>query len=131
MILADTSIWIRYLRRRDEQIAERFEGLLRSQEISLCGPVIAELLAGAKSPDRLQELLHGLVYRGTFATTWTLAGVLISRCRVDGKTVKLSDAAIAAAAIERSDRVWTTDGDFLVLAKADPRLSVDHEQSLG
>ena len=51
-VLADTSVWIEYLRRGKGSKSARLDDLLVAGEVLVCGPVVTELLAGAKSPDR-------------------------------------------------------------------------------
>jgi predicted nucleic acid-binding protein len=55
-VLADTSIWIECLRGR-EPAASQLERLVREGDALVCGPVLAELLAGAHSDADADELL--------------------------------------------------------------------------
>jgi predicted nucleic acid-binding protein len=51
-----TSIWVDYLRGQ-EPVAAQLERLVREGEAMLCGPVLAELLAGARTDTDAQALL--------------------------------------------------------------------------
>lgn len=124
MILADTSVWIGYLRGRDPSVAVSFEARLRSGEIAICGPVVAELLAGQPSED-LKAHLHGLPYRATYASTWTLVGDLLRRCRRAGVSAALADATIAATALENGDLLWAGDKGYVSIRSLVPELQVE------
>ena len=56
------SIWVEYLRRGKGSKSAPLDDLLVAGEVLVCGPVLAELLAGVKSADRgrLWLLLTGL-----------------------------------------------------------------------
>lgn len=113
-VLADTSIWVEYLRRGEESPAARLDNLLVAGEIVVCGPVVAELLAGAKSADRgrLWLLLTGLPWADLGPVQWQSVGEAAARLRDRGETVALTDIEIAVAAVDSSSRLWTQDSDF-------------------
>ena len=50
-VLADTSVWVECLRRGKGSTSDRLDGLLVAGEVLVCGPVVAELLAGAKAAE--------------------------------------------------------------------------------
>ena len=113
-VLADTSIWVEYLRRGRESKAVRLDDLLVAGEVVVCGPVVAELLAGAKSSERarLWLLLTGLPWAGLGPVQWQSVGETAARLRERGDTVALTDVEIAVAAVDSSSRLWTRDSDF-------------------
>ena len=113
-VLADTSIWVEYLRRGKESEVARLDDLLVAGDVVACGPVVAELLAGAKSPDRgrLWLLLTGLPWTELGPVQWQSVGETAARLRERGETVALTDIEIAVAAIDSSSRLWTRDSDF-------------------
>lgn len=113
-VLADTSIWVEYLRRGEESPAARLDNLLVAGEIVVCGPVVAELLAGAKSADRgrLWLLLTGLPWADLGPVQWQSVGEAAARLRDRGEAVALTDIEIAVAAVDSSSRLWTQDSDF-------------------
>ncbi len=80
----------------------------------MCGPVVAELLAGAKSADRgrLWLLLTGLPWAGLGPLQWQSVGETAARLRERGETVALTDVEVAVAAMDASARLWTRDSDF-------------------
>jgi predicted nucleic acid-binding protein len=113
-VLADTSIWVEYLRHGKESRAARLDDLLVAGDVVACGPVVAELLAGAKSPDRgrLWLLLTGLPWAELGPVQWQSVGETAARLRERGETVALTDIEIAVAAVDSSSRLWTRDSDF-------------------
>lgn len=80
----------------------------------MCGPVVAELLAGVTSADRgrLWVLLTGLPWADLGPVQWQSVGETAARLRERGETVALTDIEIAIAAIDSSARLWTRDWDF-------------------
>ena len=113
-VLADTSIWVEYLRHGKESRAARLDDLLVAGDVVACGPVVAELLAGAKSPDRgrLWLLLTGLPWAELGPVQWQSVGETAARLRERGETLALTDIEIAVAAVDSSSRLWTRDSDF-------------------
>ena len=113
-VLPDTSIWVEFLRRGKQSDAARLDDLLVAGEVVVCGPVVAELLAGAKSPERarLWLLLTGLPWADLGPVQWQSVGETAARLRERGDTVALTDVEIAVAAVDSSSRLWTRDSDF-------------------
>ncbi len=113
-VIADTSIWVEYLRRGKESEAARLDDLLVAGDVVACGPVVAELLAGAKPLDRarLWLLMTGLPWADLGPVQWQSVGETAARLRERGEAVALSDIEIAVAAVDSSSRLWTRDSDF-------------------
>ena len=80
----------------------------------VCGPVVAEILAGARAPDRsnLWLLLAGLPWADLGPVQWQSVGDVAARLRERGDVVALTDIEIAVAAVDSSSRLWTRDADF-------------------
>ncbi|MDA8071544.1 MAG: PIN domain-containing protein [Actinomycetota bacterium] len=113
-VLADTSVWVEYLRAGKGSSSARLDDLLAAGEVLVCGPVVAELLAGAKPPDRgrLWLLLTGLPWADLGLVQWQGVGETAARLRERGETVALTDVEIAVAAVDSAARLWTRDSDF-------------------
>jgi len=113
-VLADTSIWIEYLRRGRRSEAARLDDLLVAGEVVVCGPVVAEILAGAKSGDRntLWLLFAGLPWADLGPVQWQRVGDVAGQLRERGETTALTDIEIAVAAVDSSAQLWTRDDDF-------------------
>src|SRR5207245_3926702 len=54
-LLPDTSIWVEYLRHGKTGTAGTLDDFLERESVFVCGPVMAELLAGTR-PERREEL---------------------------------------------------------------------------
>lgn len=114
-VLADTSIWVDYLRRGRQGKSALLDDLLANSEVLLCGPVVAELLVGAKVPDRSQlwHLFAGLPWAELGRNQWRRVGEIAAGLRERGEVVALTDVEIAVAAADADAELWTRDQDFL------------------
>lgn len=123
--LADTSVWVAYLRRgREHAWGERVDSLLREGKLIICGPVVAELLAGTAERDRerLAESLRGLDWAELDRRAWIRAGSLAARLRAAGETVPLTGVFIGSAALSADAELLTADSDFERVARQEPSL---------
>ena len=64
MILVDTSAWVEFLRDGDVDVADAVERLLQDDLAATTGPVVMEVLAGARSAPHLRQL-QSLLARAT------------------------------------------------------------------
>jgi predicted nucleic acid-binding protein len=113
MILADTSIWIDYLRGTASPAANELDERLLAHDVLMCGPVAAELLTGlgAKERMRLSETLSAMAWADIARSDWFAAGDLRAELRQRGVQVSLADVLIAGAAASRGT-LWTRDRAF-------------------
>ena len=59
MVIADTSVWITFQRDPRSAVGQELESLLAKDEVVMVGPVLAELLQGARSASEFELLrLH-------------------------------------------------------------------------
>jgi predicted nucleic acid-binding protein len=118
VVLADTSIWVAYLRSGAATITRELDTLLDRREVLVCGPVIAELLAGARPPDRvtLVRSLGGLPWAELDRPSWQSVGLLAGELRDRGQVLPLTDLEIAVAAHRSGAALWTADHHFERLA---------------
>lgn len=119
-VLADSSVWIEFLRRGEGVEAEAFRGLLRRGELVVCGPVVAELLTGTPGEQRfdLWKRLAGLPWANLGRDEWRLVGEVSAQLHEAGSTVPLTDIEIAVAAQSLDAALWTKDADFDRIASA-------------
>jgi tRNA(fMet)-specific endonuclease VapC len=113
-IIVDTSVWIEYLKNRPP-IAENLDQLLLAGNIYTVGPVVAELLQGARTEKDYQLLknsIDGLSYVETGIEDWIKAGNISFKLRRNGATIPLTDCLIAAVAIRQNASVMTYDRHF-------------------
>ena len=118
MVLPDTSIWIAYLRAGGEDITRDLSASLERREVLACGPVVAELVAGARPGDRstLLESLAGLPWAELDHQAWQSVGLLAAELRDRGQVIPLTDLEIAVAAHSSGAALWTADHHFERLA---------------
>lgn len=89
--------------------------LLGRNEVVMAGPVLAEVLQGARTTKELQALsnrLTALPYVEMTKGTWGRVGRMAFELRQRGHTVALVDLLIAALAIEHDHQVYTLDDHF-------------------
>lgn len=124
-VLPDTSIWIDFFR-GCAPAAAGVDRLLSDGALTICGPVLAELLAGTPVPQRedLWLALGSLPFADLDQAGWAEAGTVSHELRRRGHSVPLVDVAIAVAAVRAGATLWTRDDDFLRIAEALPRLGL-------
>jgi predicted nucleic acid-binding protein len=114
IVLPDTSIWVDYLRAGTAGPAAALDDLLARGSAVVCGPVLAELLAGtpAEQRDALWHALEALPWAELDRSAWRRIGELAHELRASGESVPLTDLMIAVAAVGAGASVWTRDEDF-------------------
>jgi predicted nucleic acid-binding protein len=114
VVLPDTSVWVDFARRGARGEAADLRALLDGGEVATCGPVAAELLAGAEGgvAERMWETLSSLPWAELTPQGWRQAGETARRLRQSGETLPLTDIAIATVAARAGHSVWSFDGDF-------------------
>lgn len=113
-IIVDTSVWIEYLKNQPN-IAARLDSGLLAGHIYLVGPIVAELLQGARTDhdfDALNNTLGGVPCIDTVFSDWHLAGEISYRLRRKGITVPITNCLIAALALNNDAAVYTFDHHF-------------------
>lgn len=125
-LLPDTSVWIDYLREGAFGAAEALDRHLEEESVLVCGPVLAELLAGAAS-DRRDELwlaLGNLPWAELDHTGWRRAGEIANDLRRSGRSIPLTDVVIAVACARAGASLWTRDRDFDAIRDVLPELEL-------
>lgn len=118
MILADTSVWIDYLRGTRSAATDELDERLAAHDVLMCGPVATELLTGVKTKERMRlwDTLSAMAWADIGPTEWFVAGDLRAELRQQGIQVTLADVLIAAAGANRAT-LWTRDHDFQRIAE--------------
>ena len=115
MVIADSNIWISYLRSPDGDMGSVLQLLLDTDRILMTGVVLAEVLQGGRTEGEYATLLPRLAalpYAEMNADAWAAAGRIGLRLRMQGGLIPLTDLAIAALAIEGDHEVFSLDGHF-------------------
>lgn len=118
MILADSSAWIEYDRETGSAVDERVAELIATDgDLAVTGPVMMEVLAGARDERRAGDLLRLL---GRFAhlpfeavSDFHAAATIYRRCRAVGVTPRgMLDCMIAAVAWSHGATLLSYDIDL-------------------
>jgi len=114
VVLPDTSIWVGYFRDTPRDAADHLASLIDAGEVAVCGPVLAELMAGAGREQRedLLETLLGLPWADLDLEAWLSIGETAGKLRRSGTPLPFTDLAIAAAAHRGGYALWSLDSDF-------------------
>jgi len=113
-ILTDTCIWIEYFRGKS-LFSEELRRLIQKGGLVITGPVVFELLQGAKNKkdaDLIKEVTRGLPLFEVTHEIWLSAGDLYFDLRRKGITIPPSDVLLAAMAIDNNWSLFTTDNHF-------------------
>lgn len=130
MILFDTSVLSRVLRRRHPGPAERrlravFDELMASDDpLGLPGIVLQEVLSGVRSERQFAELSGRVLAAFSILPEGVSEHVEAARvrnvCLAKGLNVSGVDCLIAACAITGGHQLFTVDEDFEAIAKHTP-----------
>lgn len=118
MILADTSVWVDFMRGEDSPQRRMLHRLIEDEEdISITEIIFTEILQGIKSDREYQAikdyLLEFPMYRPKGIETYLNAARIYRDCRKKGKTVRSTvDCIIAAICIENDLTLLHKDSDF-------------------
>lgn len=130
MTFVDTSAWIEFLRRQGPaEIKEIVARCLRTRQAAITGPILTELIAGARREDEIalvQDVSSLCEHMPFLDDWWAQAGRIKRSLMRKGMAVPIMDVLIAVAARESKMPVLTTDKDFETLRKhAMPDLQVE------
>jgi predicted nucleic acid-binding protein len=125
-VLPDTSVWVDYLSAGADGAAAPLDRLLAEESVLVCGPVLAELLAGTAAGDRgeLWHALAALPWADLDHEAWRLVGELAFELRRAGLSLPLTDLEIAVACASSGAALWTRDDDFHRLVPHLPSLQL-------
>lgn len=114
MVLPDTSVWVDFSRRGTKGRAAELRDLLEAGEVATCGPVVAELLAGAggEVEEHLWETVSALPWAELPASAWREIAAVARSLRRSGQMLPFTDLMIAVAAARADHVLWTFDDDF-------------------
>jgi len=118
VILADTSVWVDFLRGENSPERRLLHRLIEEEEdISIIEIILTEILQGVKHDGEFQAikdyLLDFPIYRPKGIETYIHAARIYRDCRKKGKTVRRTvDCIIAAICIENDLTLLHKDSDF-------------------
>ena len=123
MILADTSAWVEYDRATGSKADQRVAELITTDgPLMFTEPVLMEVLAGARSDARKEDLRRMLLRFGLAhfdaVTDFDAATRIYRRCRQAGVTPRgMVDCMVAAVAYRRALVLLAWDADMFRVAK--------------
>jgi predicted nucleic acid-binding protein len=120
-ILIDTCAWIDFLRSKKGILGDYVANAIERDHALLCGPVVTELLQGAKGAVEKQQLdllVSGIKTLDVTRNDWVEAGLCLQALRKKGITLPVTDALIAMIASRNSVSVLTVDRHFEYLSVA-------------
>ena len=115
MVIVDTSVWAQAYRDSESDAARELASLLVRDKVVMVGPVMSELLAGAKNEEQFEFLssrLTVLRYCEFDKDTWVRHATLSAHLRKAGNKIGMADTAIACIALQHDLPLYTLDGDF-------------------
>lgn len=114
-VLVDTSVWIEYLARANEQIAEELDELLLRGEVATAGLVLAELRHGCRRHGQVKTMLEAvepLLYLEVDRDDWLRAGEIAADAGGKGYPLEVADCLLAALALRNGWSVFSLNRDF-------------------
>lgn len=129
-MIADSSVWIDWLRRGDGGAARRLQDALVKRDVMLLPVILQEILQGAANPERFRSWQRALAVlpvavTADAAATAVHAAGLYARCRWSGVTIRsANDCLIAASCIELEQSLLHLDSDFERIAAVEPALAL-------
>ncbi len=126
MILTDTSVIIDYLRAPTARLVK----IIQAQQAAICGPTIAEVYAGARSPADFKKYDNALSLFGMVPVpkkAWPSLGRNLAGLGTKGITVPFADGLIATIAIDNNLELRQHDRHFSDIQKVLPALKLFQE----
>jgi predicted nucleic acid-binding protein len=119
VIIFDTSIWIEYLRGKDQSIVETVTEYLHDDKVIALSPVFGELLQGAKGSKEESDILAFWqnLPKHDEENLMIRAGLLSLRHKLWSKGIGLIDASILYSALETGFEIWSKDDNLNKAAK--------------
>ena len=126
MIVTDTSVIIDYLRAPSARLVKIIQGY----GAAICGPVIAEVYAGARTPADFKKYDRALSLFSIVPIPkkiWPSLGRNLALLSAKGITVPFPDALVATVALENDLELWQHDRHFPDIQKVIPGLKLFQE----
>jgi predicted nucleic acid-binding protein len=120
-VLIDTSGWICFFARRGyEDMKKNISILLDENRVAIAGPILAELIQGARDVDERQNIkdyTEGLYWLQITDAHWYQSAELSFQLRRKGITSSIIDVLIAVLAMDYQCALLHKDSDFDHIAR--------------
>lgn len=114
MIIADTSIWIEFLKNK-EPIVSLFEEKLNSRDLIGISCVFGEMLQGCSDENEI-KMVKGYwdnIPKTEETNVWVEAGEYSGRNNLIAKGIGLIDSVVLTLALRTRSKIWTLDKKLL------------------
>ena len=118
LVLADTTVWVHYLRGDRPEVRNRFIPLILENRLATADIIIMELLRGARSNKDYEILYNDLIVLPRLAMNpsfWNRAWKCGYQFRKNGINVPLTDILIATLAVEHGALLLHNDRHFKMM----------------
>ncbi len=115
MVVVDSSVWVEAARRNGElEYKVGLESLLAIGAACYCGPILLEVLGGARMEERktMASFFEDVSYRAMEDQDWDQAKHCAWRLRDKGHTVPANDILIGSLSLAWNCRVYAKDRHF-------------------
>lgn len=113
-LLVDSSVWVEFFR-GNARIVSRLDAALEADRVAVCGPIVAEVVSGARSRrefETLRSAFEGIDLVPDPPDAWPrIADARFALAR-RGTQAALVDLLIALTAAESRHTLLTRDADF-------------------
>jgi predicted nucleic acid-binding protein len=118
MVLVDSSVWIESMRRQGDLLSKvALRALLEEYEAATCGPVLLEVLGGARKENRkeMQEDFKVIPHIQAGPKDWAAAIENAWKLRGHGHSLPWNDVLIGTIALRRQLRAYANDRHFGIM----------------
>ena len=111
MIVADTSVWISYMREDDQDLVDILKKYLQKNHVYTVSAIFGELFQGAKSlrETKIIQIIWESLPKVDEGQLFLRAGHLSQRYKLHAKEVGLIDSYILSACLDNGYVLWTLD----------------------
>lgn len=111
MIVADTSVWISFLRQDDLDTVEILRAYLKKEEVHAVSAVFGELYQGVRSKRERSviEEIYENIPKASEEGAFLKAGLLSNKHKFYAKGVGMVDCYIMTVCLENKLTLWTYD----------------------
>ena len=123
LVLVDASVWIQFFRAEHSPQAATLDALLSAGPVAICAPIRAEVVSGARTQQRFQQLnalFDALIDLNPPADVWSQVTTNRFALARRGHQISLVDLLIAVTAAAHRVPLWTLDEDFQQIAHVLP-----------
>ncbi len=114
MIIADSSVWIQYLKHNPD-IFSMMKLMLEKKEILGLECIFAELLQGAKD-DKEIEIIYSYwknIPKVNEANMWMQAGIYAAKNKLFARNIGIFDSYLITLSRISKSKIWTLDKKFI------------------